>query len=432
MTQSHNLEIDLRQMVIAIETAVSLVGMNDTNHGKRVGYIAGQLGHELGFSPLYMQFAFELGMLHDCGVSTQQMHSNLVNHFDWNEAYIHCSIGYQLLKKFTPLEKYAIPLLYHHTPWQELVAKKISTFDKNMANLIFLADRIDVLAAAHYETDILLARQEIWQSINKSSDTFFNPDFVQAFCVVKDCEAFWIALQDRHITRYTWDMGGLGCKQMITLPQLRQLSLIMAYIIDQKSPFTASHSVRVADVAKFIASSLGLNQDQCQKIEIAGLLHDIGKLNIPDHILEKPGPLDPSERAIMNQHSYETFEILRHIKGLQQIADWAAYHHEGLNRSGYPFHPHEQELTIEARIIAVADVFQALVQNRPYRPGMPVTQIITILNEMAEAKKLDSNIVRLVADLAEQCYQIAKGEDQINNSTPIQITVQESYDTICI
>ncbi|WP_257938944.1 hypothetical protein CV024_17365 [Vibrio fluvialis] len=83
MDESRDMNIDLRQMVIAIETAVSLVGMNDTNHGKRVGYIASQIASEIGLSDDDIQYIFELGMLHDCGVSTEQMHSNLVNHFDW-------------------------------------------------------------------------------------------------------------------------------------------------------------------------------------------------------------------------------------------------------------------------------------------------------------------------------------------------------------
>ena len=83
MCNSKDLDIDLRQMIMAIETSVSLVGMNDTNHGKRVGYIASQLAHQLGFTEEDIQFSFDLGLLHDCGVSAEQMHSNLVNHFDW-------------------------------------------------------------------------------------------------------------------------------------------------------------------------------------------------------------------------------------------------------------------------------------------------------------------------------------------------------------
>ncbi|BCS98859.1 phosphodiesterase [Desulfoluna limicola] len=417
MNNFAQLQIDLRQMIIAIETAVSLVGMNDTNHGKRVGYIAGQLGHQLGFSEQDIQFSFDLGLLHDCGVSTEQMHANLVNHFDWKDAYVHCNIGYKLLRDFEPLSAFATPILHHHTPWEELQGLEVSRQDALMANLIFLSDRIDVMAASHYETDILLARQEIASSITNYAGAYFDPSLVSAFQQIEKSEAFWIALENRHITRYTWDMGNFKTSSPLSISQLKQLALIMAYIVDQKSPFTAQHSIRVADLARHLASLLGLPDEQCEKIEIAGLLHDLGKLHTPDKILEKPGPLNDIERTIINQHSYETYEILRHIEGLDEIARWAAFHHECLNGVGYPFHPNEKDLSIEARILAVADIFQALVQDRPYRAGMPLSKVLGILDEFTRNEKLDKEIVTITREHGDACFEIAKGHTITNNQS---------------
>lgn len=419
MNSFSELNIDLRQMILALETTVDLVGMNDTNHAKRVAYIASQIAHKIGYSEQDIHYIFELGLLHDCGVSTEQMHSKLVNHFDWEDAHIHCEIGYNLLKNFEPLSKFSIPILYHHTAFQELVKLDISPQDMRMANLIFLADRIDVTAASHYSSDILLARDTIVKNINEYSGTYFDPKLVEAFMEIERSEAFWIALEDRHITRYTWDMGQFESSTIITMPQLKQLSLIMAYIVDQKSPFTAQHSARVGSLAKYISSIYGLSDEQCQKIEIAGFLHDIGKLRTPDNILGKPGKLTNTERSIMDQHSYETFEILRHIKGLEEIATWAAFHHEGLNGTGYPFHPKEKDLSVESRIIAVADVFQALVQDRPYRKGMPLEKVIEILDEFVEIGKLDDSIVNVVKKDCDKCFKIAKGEGKENKESEI-------------
>jgi len=427
MQQLSGLNVDLRQMVIAIETAVSLVGMNDTNHGKRVGYIASKIAHQLGFSNSDTQFAFELGLLHDCGVSTEQMHSELVNHFDWDGAYIHCNIGYQLLNTFQPLSKFSVPILHHHTPWSDLIKLDINNYDAMMANLIFLSDRIDVLSAEHYGKGILLAKEQVVASVTNQSETYFSPELVNAFQKIQHSEAFWIALEDRHITRYIWDMGRLTSNQPLTLDQIKHLSLIMSYIVDQKSTFTAQHSVRVADVAKYLASEYGLDKEQCEKVEIAGLLHDLGKLHTPDYILEKTGPLNKIERSIMDQHSYETFEILRHIEGLGEVASWAAFHHEGVNGSGYPFHPSESDLPIEARIIAVADVFQALSQDRPYRKGMQVKDILKILNEDANAGKLDKEIVGLVNCCAEACFEVAKGTDPNNNQAYLNLFAKSCF-----
>lgn len=408
--------IDLRQMILAIENAVSLVGMNDTHHGKRVGYIACQIGQMLGFSEEDLRYAFELGLLHDCGVSTSQMHANLANYFDWHDAHIHCEIGYRLLKDFEPLAKFALPVLHHHTHWQQLRQLPLSRQDARMANLIFLSDRIDVRALPHYHSDILLTRDEIVDNVARAhSGTLFDPELVDALQQAHRSEAFWIALEDRHIQRYTWDMGQVETPHQLTLAQLRQLSMILAYVVDQKSPFTARHSVGVADLAKYLASAYGLSEQRCLKIEIAALLHDLGKLHMPDSILEKEGPLDDTERSIMNQHSFETYEILRHIRGLDEIAHWAAYHHEGINGGGYPFHPRQRDLSVEARLIAVADVFQALVQDRPYRKGMPLEAVIAELDRQAASGRLDRGLVDLAKERGARCFDIARGQDSACN-----------------
>jgi len=414
------LQIDLRQMILALETAIDLVGINDTNHGKRVGYIASQLTHHLGFSEQAVDFSFELGMIHDCGVSTEKMHSNLVNNFDWEGATSHCEKGYRLLKDFVPFEQYAIPVRYHHTPWESLKGLTITRQEAYMANIIFLADRVDALAATHYSSDILLAREEIVSLIESYSGTYFEPSVVTAFLEIEKSEAFWIALEDRHVTRFTWGMGQFANKKPLSLAQLKQLSLIMAYIVDQKSPFTAQHSARVGSLARYLAVTLGLLDEQSEKVEVAGFLHDLGKLRTPDDILDKPGPLNDLERSIMNQHSYETYEILKYVDGLEEISRWAAYHHEGINGTGYPFHPTGKDLSIEARIIGVADVFQALVQDRPYREGMPLGKVLGILDDFVGNGKLDRDVVELAKHNSYKCFEIAKGigKENMDNELP--------------
>ena len=414
MSLNEAVNINLRQVIIALETAVDLVGMNDTNHGKRVGYIASQLAHYLGYSNEDVRFSFELGLLHDCGVSTEQMHNNLVNYFDWENTDIHCNIGYKLLKDFKPLSNFAIPILYHHTPWNELQKLDISEKDKFMSNLIFLADRIDISAAPHYGKDILLARQEIVSMIKSYSGTYFDPELINVFLKIENVEAFWISLEDRHITRYTWDMGLYKNTKTLSLFDIKQLALIMGYIVDQKSKFTAQHSTGVGKLAKYLASVYGLSSVQCKKVEIAGYLHDIGKLKVPDSILDKEGPLNIVERSIIDQHSYETYEILRRIEGLEDIATWAAYHHEDISGTGYPFHPIQKDLSIEARIIAVADVFQALIQDRPYRNGMTLDKVITILDECVNENKLEKTIVNIAKQKSKECFKIARCYEQVN------------------
>ncbi|WP_319778399.1 HD domain-containing phosphohydrolase [Maridesulfovibrio sp.] len=408
MDYSETISVDLRQMVLAIENAVSLVGMNDTNHGKRVGYIALQMAKALNFSDENLFFIYELGLLHDCGVSSDTVHSYLANLFDWEQSGLHCRIGHDLLAYFEPLKKMAIPILYHHTPWEELQHAETTIFDKRVANLIFIADRIDITAAPYYEKNILLHIETIKKSIAEKSNTYFNPEFVKTFLDISQAEAFWLSLEDRHIEKFAWEMGSLESTKIISLADLKQLAKIFSYIIDQKSSFTVQHSYGVANLSRHIAIKYGLPDIVVDKIEIAAYLHDIGKLHIPDNILEKKGPLSPTERAIINQHSYETFEILRPVTGLEEIALWAAYHHENDIGTGYPFHPEKGKIPLPARIIAVADVFQALLQDRPYRKGMSLEQSLSILTKMKNESRLDSTIVSLVEDDALKCRELAK------------------------
>ncbi|WP_230369877.1 HD-GYP domain-containing protein [Paludibacterium denitrificans] len=142
------------------------------------------------------------------------------------------------------------------------------------------------------------------------------------------------------------------------MSELKQLAEIFSRIVDAKSPFTAQHSLGVSQLARFLAERMGVSRRIATNWKFVSLLHDLGKLRVPDEILDKPAKLDPNERWVINTHSFETFQILRNIKGFEEIAPWAAYHHEEPGGTGYPFHLHGETLPLEARILRVSDIFQ--------------------------------------------------------------------------
>ena len=142
-------------------------------------------------------------------------------------------------------------------------------------------------------------------------------------------------------------------------------------------------------------------------MEIAGNFHDIGKLLIPNSIIEKPGKLTDSEYALMRCHSYYTYNTLTSIGGLGKIAEWAAFHHERLDGSGYPFHYSGDKIDTGSRIMAVADIFTALVEDRPYRKGMDRNQIYQIFKPQAH-NQLDKKIVELLFDNYNAVYSHVK------------------------
>ena len=139
-------------------------------------------------------------------------------------------------------------------------------------------------------------------------------------------------------------------------------------------------------------------------MEVAGNLHDMGKLAIPNSILNKPGKLTREEMAIMKSHTYYTYYVINTIGGIQQIAEWAAYHHERLDGSGYPFHCTEAELSTGARIMMVADIFTALAEDRPYRKGMSKEGIIQIIKQFSDRRLLDDRISNLLFENYEEIF----------------------------
>jgi len=412
--ETGELQVDLRQMIYALSNALDLVGIDEVQHGKRVGYMAMQCAEQLGLTEDAIAEAFEIGLLHDCGVSSSRVHKHLVSEYDWPDSQVHCQVGYELLKDFPPLAHMALPIRYHHTAWSEFAALN-GTCDEMliMANLIHLVDRVDALAAGHLGKGILLNVGHIREFINNSRSENFSPELVDAFLKVSQSQAFWLMMEQRHLLNFISDLDKHQQSYPITITfdELKHLAYIFSRIVDAKSQFTVAHSIGVAHLSCYLAKLCDIPEESIKKIEAAALLHDIGKLHVPDEILDKPGALSEQERAIIEQHSFETYEILRRISGIEDIAKWAAFHHETISGNGYPFRASMDEFDIEARIIAVADIFQALAQDRPYRDGLPVEKILKIMNALVAKGNLDNSLVSLVCENAEQCYEEATRTD---------------------
>ena len=165
----------------------------------------------------------------------------------------------------------------------------------------------------------------------------------------------------------------------------------------------------MSHVAPRLAQRLGLAPEQCDKLEIAGLLHDLGKLRVPDAILDKPGKLTDDERLVINTHSFETLQILRNIHGFEDIALWAAYHHEEAHGTGYPFGLSGDALPLEARILRAADIFQAMVQDRPYRAGLSAQAVTDFMRQLQAQHRLEPEIADALLSDIDAMMLAAKG-----------------------
>lgn len=165
----------------------------------------------------------------------------------------------------------------------------------------------------------------------------------------------------------------------------------MGRIVEARDPYTQGHQQRVANLSKRIAVRMGLSQVAVDEVEMAGLLHDVGKLRVPTEILTKPGHLSPIEFALVKDHSAQSYEILKAIAFPWAIADVVLQHHERMDGSGYPDGIAGDDILLAARILMVADVVEAMATHRPYRPALGAD---AAMDEVAShPEKFDAHVV---------------------------------------
>ena len=152
----------------------------------------------------------------------------------------------------------------------------------------------------------------------------------------------------------------------------------------------------VRSLLNALAKLAGMSDEDCMKMEIAGNLHDVGKLSVPNEILEKPGRLTDEEFNKIKEHPYYTRLILMDVEGFDEIANWAGFHHEKLNGRGYPFHLDDNYLSLGCRIMSVADIFSAITEERPYRKPMSREQAMKVMWENAGRGEICGKIVKLL------------------------------------
>jgi HD-GYP domain-containing protein (c-di-GMP phosphodiesterase class II) len=263
------------------------------------------------------------------------------------------------------------------------------------SQILCLADSIERRIAR--DTYILHQHSRIQDKARAMAGTEVHGDIVDLFMNASEREEFWLDLTAPRLYSLLLHNGPF-CRLDIDLSRIATIARLFKNLIDFKSPYTATHSSGVAESAVCLTRLVGLTELETQLMEVAGYLHDIGKLVVPNAILEKPGKLSRDEFAVIKQHTYVTFSVLSTIPGMLEIAEWAAYHHEKFDGTGYPFRRTAKELNIGARIMAVADIFTALAEDRPYREGMDAAAIQRILQDEAATGRLDKRIVAVLLE----------------------------------
>lgn len=170
----------------------------------------------------------------------------------------------------------------------------------------------------------------------------------------------------------------------------------LANAVEGKDAYTCGHVERVAMYSVQIGRQIGVDAEGLNALQIGGIVHDIGKIGIPEQILNKPGKLTEEEMAIMRRHPVIGYDIIKPLRTFQNVLPIVRWHHERPNGTGYPDGIGGNDFPLLARITAVADIFDALSTDRPYRPGFPIPKCKAILTENAEKGDLDPELVKVL------------------------------------
>jgi HD-GYP domain-containing protein (c-di-GMP phosphodiesterase class II) len=219
--------------------------------------------------------------------------------------------------------------------------------------------------------------------VRRRSGKWFDPTVVEA---CRGLESRLADLQGRSTHELRADVSAAEPGHAALLAgsaTLQRVAHVFADIVDAKSPYTGAHSHRVAEVSVGIAKTLGWKRELVEETRSAALLHDLGKLSVPNRILDKPGPLDPAEWEIMRLHALYTERIVEHVQGFEWLAFACAAHHERMDGSGYCRGIGADQLPELSRVLAVADVFDALSTARPYRHALAPEEVFAIMEREA-------------------------------------------------
>ena len=382
---------NLTDLIRGFARAMNLIDAEVQNHHEKVAYLSYCIASEIGLSERECYTAIMASLLHDVGgilrsekVSLTDIERDAANLAKAGAAFLR---DHPITSGLTDIVRHS------QTSWHALglLPGNLAT-PMLIGQIVHLSDVVSLMLDE--KTSVLNQVDHIRDCIENAGNREFHPTVRQAFLSVSRREALWMDL----LYAPGRFLDFLPVNRMVSLDDTVRFTGLISRIIDFRSPFTAMHSAGVAATAEALAALSGMSSEECKIMRIAGNLHDVGKLKIPKSILEKPGKLTDSEFNVMKEHAYYTYALLKDIRGFDQVTQWAALHHEKLGGNGYPFHLGDTDIPLGSRIMAVADVFSAITEDRPYRRGMDRQQALEVLTGDVSRGALSGSIVQQLID----------------------------------
>ncbi|MBO4863884.1 MAG: HD domain-containing protein [Eubacterium sp.] len=404
------MKIDLNEILYAISAGFDaveheLLGVRP-GHCKRIAAMSIMLGKNLGLSTEELIDLAAFSILHDNAlteVNQEEIEYRKYNNGDCYDIHDYnlrrCILG-ERNTRFMPFRTNNRDVLLLHHENADGSGPQGRTYDRTpvKAQIIHLADTIDNtydLTSASRET-----HGAIIYFVKSNAGRMFSREIADTFCKtfkMKHLTSLDVTHVDNFLRKATKHFNDEYSTQEVV-----NLATLIARIVDYKSHYTCKHSTGVAEKCDAMAQFYQYSEEKRTKYYLAGALHDIGKLMISNEILQKPNKLNDYEYELMKQHAYYTYDILKHIKSMDDITIWSSHHHEKLNGQGYPFGLTADQLSHEERLMTCCDIYQALTEERAYKTGFSHEQAISIMREMVIKGEIDNNIVNAIDNVFSQ------------------------------
>jgi len=387
------MKVRMDSLINAIAAALDTVEKElygaSTNHGKRIAILCAKMGKMLKKTDEEILSLVNCALLHDNALTEYILASRQGGHYD-SAMKKHCEYGQINVDKLLSDKNIKDFILYHHERADGKGPFGIQEGEGPLgAELIAIADSIDVIF--HLQSLKQEKLEDVIQSIKNEKGKKYSNTAANIMLDILD----WDTIKSLRDDVINDTAQSVLTKWIVDIEDRVIVDLVsfITKIIDYKSVFTKQHSSKIADMAWYMGDYYNYNREEKAKLYLAAALHDLGKLETPTAILEKPGKLTDEEYTIIKEHVYKTWEYLKDIEGFEDICKWASCHHEKLNGKGYPFGIIADELDFNSRLMACIDIYQAVSEKRPYHPLRDLKATLEIMYKMADDGAIDRNIV---------------------------------------
>lgn len=349
------------------------------DHGKRVAFLVSRMLDVQGnWSFKDKQDICFLSLLHDVGAYKTEEIERMVQ-FESENIWGHSIYGYLFLYYLSPLQRWADVVLLHHVSAEKM--NRFTSKHKELAQILNLSDRVDMFFCEYG-----LKREKLYAYLDEARGKRFESSVVDLFFEAEKRYSLLESL-DRGI-EFQDVLENVDMK----MEEVDEYLKMMTFAIDFRSCHTVTHTITTTNISYLVAKLMGLDEEQIRHVYYGAMLHDLGKIGIPVEILEFPGRLSNQAMTIMRTHVDITEKILGGAVDTV-TARIALRHHEKLNGSGYPRKLEADQLTIEERIVAVADIVSALLGTRSYKEAYSMEKVISIITQQAGQGLIDKAVV---------------------------------------